>query len=32
MVALVNFWAFDHLALFSWPLPLPTGVSRFWQL
>jgi hypothetical protein len=32
MVALVNFWAFDHLALFSWPLPLPTGVSRSWQL
>ncbi|MGA2185213.1 MAG: hypothetical protein ABSH47_19515 [Bryobacteraceae bacterium] len=32
MVSLVNFWAFDHLALFSWPLPLPTGTSRSWQL
>ncbi|MGA3025874.1 MAG: hypothetical protein ABSF98_13985 [Bryobacteraceae bacterium] len=32
IVALVNFWAFDHLALLSWPLPLPTGTSRSWQL
>jgi hypothetical protein len=32
MVGLVNFWAFDHLALLSWPLPLPTGASRSWQL
>jgi hypothetical protein len=32
VVSLVNFWAFDHLALLSWPLPLPTGTSRSWQL
>ena len=32
IVSLVNFWAFDHLALLSWPLPLPTGTSRSWQL
>jgi len=31
-VALVNFWAFDHLALLSWPLPLPTGTARAWLL
>ena len=27
-VSLVNFWAFDHLALLSWPLPLPSGTAR----
>jgi hypothetical protein len=32
IVSLANFWAFDHLALLSWPLPLPTGTSRAWQL
>jgi hypothetical protein len=32
MVSLVNFWAFDHLALLSWSLPLPTGTSRAWRL
>jgi hypothetical protein len=25
---LVCFWAFDHLCLFSWPLPLPKQVGR----
>jgi hypothetical protein len=23
-VPLICFWAFDHLCLFSWPLPLPS--------
>jgi hypothetical protein len=32
IVSLVNFWAFDHLAVLSWPLPLPTGTSRSWRL
>jgi hypothetical protein len=27
-VPLVCFWAFDHFWLFSWPLPLPTDLSR----
>lgn len=27
-VPLVCFWAFDHLCLFSWPLPLPKQVGR----
>jgi hypothetical protein len=25
---LVNFWAYDHLALMSWPLPLPISMQR----
>ncbi|MBV9406385.1 MAG: hypothetical protein JO211_13655 [Acidobacteriaceae bacterium] len=25
---LINFWAFDHLSLMSWPLPLPTWRQR----
>jgi len=32
IVSLVNFWAFDHLALLSWPLPLPRGTARSWRL
>lgn len=30
-VPVINFWAFDHLCLMSWPLPLPTnaGNARF---
>ena len=31
IVSIVNFWAFDHLALLSWPLPLPTGTARAWR-
>ena len=27
-LALVNFWAYDHLALMSWPLPLPAPIRR----
>lgn len=27
-VPLVNFWAYDHLALMSWPLPFPTHGRR----
>ena len=27
-VPLVNFWAYDHLALMSWPLPFPTHQRR----
>jgi hypothetical protein len=27
-IPLVCFWAFDHLCLFSWPLPLPKKVGR----
>ncbi len=27
LVALVNFWAFDHFVLLSWPLPLPTAIQ-----
>jgi hypothetical protein len=25
---LINFWAYDHLALMSWPLPFPTWIQR----
>jgi hypothetical protein len=25
---LVNFWAYDHLTLMSWPLPLPKWLQR----
>ena len=25
---LINFWAYDHLALMSWPLPFPTWLQR----
>lgn len=25
---LINFWAYDHLALMSWPLPLPSPLQR----
>ncbi len=25
---LINFWAYDHLSLMSWPLPLPTCLQR----
>jgi hypothetical protein len=25
---LINFWAYDHLSLMSWPLPLPTWLQR----
>jgi hypothetical protein len=25
---LINFWAYDHLALMSWPLPLPKWLQR----
>ena len=27
-IPLICFWAFDHLCLFSWPLPLPKEVGR----
>jgi hypothetical protein len=27
-LALVNFWAYDHLALMSWPIPLPSPSVR----
>ncbi len=27
-LALINFWAYDHLALMSWPLPFPTPTRR----
>ena len=27
-VPLINFWAYDHLALMSWPLPFPTHGGR----
>jgi hypothetical protein len=27
-LALINFWAYDHLALMSWPLPLPSPIRR----
>ncbi|MBV9307677.1 MAG: hypothetical protein JOZ45_16140 [Acidobacteriaceae bacterium] len=27
-LALINFWAYDHLALMSWPLPFPTSTRR----
>jgi hypothetical protein len=25
---LINFWAYDHLSLMSWPLPLPSWLQR----
>jgi hypothetical protein len=25
---IVNFWAYDHLALMSWPIPLPVSLER----
>ena len=25
---LINFWAYDHLSLMSWPLPLPDSLTR----
>jgi hypothetical protein len=25
---LINFWAYDHLALMSWPIPLPISLER----
>jgi hypothetical protein len=25
---IVNFWAYDHLALMSWPIPLPVSVEK----
>jgi hypothetical protein len=25
-IPLISLWAFDHLCLFSWPLPLPLAV------
>ncbi len=27
-LALINFWAYDHLAMMSWPLPFPTPTRR----
>jgi len=27
-LALINFWAYDHLALMSWPLPIPSSTRR----
>lgn len=27
-LSLVNFWAYDHLALMSWPIPFPTPTRR----
>jgi hypothetical protein len=27
-VGLIDFWAFDHLALMSWPVPFPTPTRR----
>ncbi|HEY1215977.1 MAG TPA: hypothetical protein VGE93_20300, partial [Bryobacteraceae bacterium] len=27
-VGLINFWAYDHLALMSWPVPFPTPARR----
>ena len=27
-LGLVNLWAYDHLALMSWPLPFPTWIQR----
>jgi hypothetical protein len=27
-IPLINFWAYDHLSLMSWPLPLPTWLER----
>jgi hypothetical protein len=27
-IQLINFWAYDHLALMSWPIPLPGALQR----
>ncbi len=27
-VGLINFWAYDHIALLSWPMPFPTPTRR----
>ena len=27
-IGLINFWAYDHLALMSWPVPFPTSTRR----
>ena len=27
-IPLINFWAYDHIALMSWPLPLPSPTRR----
>ncbi len=27
-LGLINFWAYDHIALMSWPIPLPSPVRR----
>jgi hypothetical protein len=27
-IALINFWAYDHLAMMSWQLPIPTPTRR----
>jgi hypothetical protein len=27
-LALINFWAYDHLAMMSWPLPFPAPIRR----
>ncbi len=27
-LGLINFWAYDHLALMSWPIPFPSPVNR----
>ena len=27
-VPVINFWAYDHLAMMSWPLPFPTPGNR----
>ena len=27
-IGLINFWAYDHLAMMSWPLPIPTPTRR----
>lgn len=27
-IPLINFWAYDHLALMSWPLPFPSPILR----
>ncbi len=27
-IGLINFWAYDHIALMSWPLPFPTPTRR----
>jgi hypothetical protein len=27
-IALINFWAYDHLAMMSWQLPIPSPIRR----